>query len=110
MGWREMIALRRRKEDVEDARYPPRMRTAGYGRDDGSSWLLIGVLAVILSWIGYQLWMQREYVWFGAVCAMVLLAAGFAWFNMRSHRSRTAKDLREESGAESEADGVRREE
>ena len=59
-------------EDVEDARYPPRMRTAGYGRDDGSS-----------------------------------LAASFAWFNMRNHRSRTAKQLREESEAESEAERVR---
>ena len=107
MGWREMIARRRRKEEVEDARYPPRMRTAGYGRDDGSSWLLVGAPAVILPWIGYQLWMEREYVWFGAVCATVLLAAGFAWFNMRNHRSRTAKQLREESEAESEADRVR---
>ncbi len=110
MGWREMIARRRRKEDVEDARYPPRMRTAQYGRDYGPPWVFLGVSAVILSWIGLQLLIEHEYVWFGGVCAMALIAAGFAWANMRSHRSRTAKDLREESGAESHADGVRWEE
>ena len=105
MGWREMIARRRRKEDVEDARHPPLVRTAGYGRDSGFPWRFVGVQAVFFSGIGVGLWIEHEYVWFGGLCAMALIAAGFAWANMRSHRSRTAKDLREESGAESEADG-----
>ncbi len=87
MGWREMIARRRRKEDVEDARYPPRMRTAGYGRD-GFPWRYVGVQAVFFSGIGVGLWIEHEYVWFGGLCAMALVAAGFAWANMRSHRSR----------------------